>query len=86
MNNDQVDWKIVILSRWAGEYPPAKEGEEAILKDSQEIANDLMGAGEFTADEVSMFLATSGYKIVFDGGYPKWQISGGDNTKIIKEY
>jgi len=86
MGNDQVDWKIVILSRWAGEYPPAKEGEEPILKDSQEIANDLMGAGEFAADEISMFLATRGYKIVFDGGYPKWQISGGDNTKNIKEY
>lgn len=77
MMND--DWKIVLLSRWAGEYPPAKVNLNADLKSSQDIADDLRGAGEFTADEVSAFLAVRGYEIVFDAGYPKWKILSVDN-------
>lgn len=86
MSDQSVDWKYVLLSRWGGEFPPATEGENVIMKSSQEIADDLKDAGEFTPDEVSAFLAIRGYKIVFDGGYPKWLISGGDNSKIINEY
>ena len=74
------DWKVLILQRWAGEYPPAKGSDleiacpDVVLKSSQEIADDLREAGEFTADEVSDFLSTRGYQIVFDAGYPKWAI------------
>ncbi len=75
MNNDNIDWKFVLLSRWAGVYPPARLDEDHILKSSQEIADDLRGAGDFTADEVSAFLAVSGYEIVFDSGYPKWKLT-----------
>ena len=70
------DWKVTVLSRWAGEFPPAQENDsEIILKSSQDIADDLSGAGSFTANEVSAFLAVNGYGIVFDGGYPMWRIT-----------
>lgn len=86
MNNDNIDWKFVLLSRWAGEYPPARLDEDHILKSSQEIADELRGAGEFSADEVSAFLAVSGYEVIFDSGYPKWRISEVDNLngKILE--
>ena len=82
------DWKLLILQRWAGEYPPSKLSDleiacpDVVLKSSQEIADDLREAGEFTADEVSAFLATRGYQIVFDAGYPKWKIQTG-NSRLI---
>lgn len=82
------NWKALVLQRWAGDYPPAPEGEpecSVIFKSSQEIADDLRGAGSFTADEVSAFMAVNGYRIVFDGGYPLWKIWIGDNTKKIED-
>lgn len=84
--DNSSEWKIVLLSRWAGEFPPARIGEKSIMKSSQEIADDLKDAGDFTPNEVSAFLATQGYEIVFDGGYPKWQISEGDISKTLAEY
>lgn len=75
MNNDNIDWKFMLLSRWAGEYPPARLDEDHILKSSQEIADDLRGAGDFTADEVSMFLTVLGYRVVFENGYPFWAVN-----------
>lgn len=83
MMND--DWKFVLLSRWAGEYPPAKKEEDHVLKSSQEIADDLRGAGEFTADEVSMFLATSGYRVIFESGYPYWAVKNVTQNNLISE-
>lgn len=80
---NNVDWRLVILQRWAGEFPPAKENENYILKSSQEIADDLRNAGEFLADEVSMFLATQGYRVVFDGGYPYWAVYYGIQDNLI---
>lgn len=79
-----LDWKLVILQRWAGEYPPAKNEAEAFYKSSLEIVDELSTAGSFTVDEVSKFLAVSGYKIVFEGGYPLWQIGYVDDDKNNK--
>lgn len=82
--NSPVDWKYVVLSRWGGEYQPAAENDtNVVLKSSQEIADDLRGAGEFSADEVSMFLAVRGYRIVFEGGYPYWALKNNVNDKMI---
>lgn len=86
MNEECVDWKYVLLSRWASEFPPASEMDSAVLRSSQEIADDLKDAGDFSPGEVSAFLAVNGYKVVFDGGYPKWLISGAENSKAISEF
>ena len=88
------EWKVLILQRWAGEFPPAREdypqgGLEppcgVALKSSQEIADDLSGAGSFTADEVSAFMAVNGYSVVFDAGYPKWRIKINSQLRINNE-
>lgn len=85
MNEERVDWKFVLLSRWAGEFPPATEKDSAVLRSSQEIADDLKDAGDFSPDEVSAFMTVRGYKVVFDGGYPKWLISGKSESNLIDE-
>lgn len=87
MNEERVDWKYVLLSRWAGEFPPpiGKETDGTVLKSSQEIADDLKDAGDFSPDEVSAFMTVRGYKVVFDGGYPKWLISGKSESNLIDE-
>lgn len=79
MENFNYDWKVLVLQRWAGEFPPASEDDNAdspeiALKSSEDIASDLSGAGDFSADEVSAFLAVNGYGIHFEGGFPKWKI------------
>ena len=80
------EWKVLILQRWAGEFPPAQENDsEIILKSSQDIADDLSGAGSFTANEVSAFLAVNGYSVVFDAGYPKWRIKINSQLRINNE-
>jgi hypothetical protein len=82
--NFSDEWKVLILQRWAGEFPPALRDEaDIVLKSSQDIADDLSGAGNFTADEVSAFMAVNGYGIVFDAGYPKWIIKM--NKQLIIE-
>ena len=79
------DWKLILLQRWAGEYPPATPDDDCVLKSSQDIADDLRGAGEFTADEVSAFMAVNGYRIVFEGGYPYWGVKSGSTGNLIGE-
>lgn len=78
------DWKLIVLQRWAGEFRPALRDEtDIVLKSSQDIADDLSGAGNFTADEVSAFMVVNRYGIVFDAGYPKWIIKM--NKQLIIE-
>lgn len=68
------DWKIVLLSRFCGEYPPATTIDKVVIrKSSEDIAFDLSGMGSFSADEVSAYMAVNGYSIDFDGeGKPVW--------------
>jgi hypothetical protein len=44
-------------------------------KSSEDIAFDLSGIGGFSSDEVSAFMATSGYTIEFDDGIPVWTLT-----------
>lgn len=67
------EWKQIVLARYCGEYPPAKPKEPAIRKSSEDIAFDLSGMGDFSADEVSLWMASSGYSIAFtDDAKPVW--------------
>ncbi len=71
--NQTEAWKILILQRYAGEFQPAeKECPNPIKKTSEDIAFDLSGMGEFTADEVSAYMAVNGYTISFDDDKPVW--------------
>jgi hypothetical protein len=66
------DWKLLILQRYSGEFPPAGDSPNPIRKSSEDIAFELSGMGEFSPDEVSAFMAISGYTIEFDDGRPVW--------------
>jgi hypothetical protein len=71
MSNNE-DWKIVLLSRYCGEYPPYDGQGVAIKKSSADIVFDLSSMGEFTLEEVSACMAMNGYSIVFDNDNPYW--------------
>ena len=84
MNKITDEWKMVLLSRWMGEFPAADESEtKPVLKTSQEIADDLREFGDFEPEEISAVLAANGYPIIFDGNLPKWRIK---YSIKIKEY
>ncbi len=79
------DWKIVILQRYAGEFQPYEGSGTVIKKSSEDIAFDLSGMGEFTADEVSAFMAVNGYKIEFDDSKPVWLLKDPSPENAISE-
>jgi len=81
--NQTDEWKIIVLQRYAGEFRPYSGSGTAIKKSSEDIAFDLSGMGEFTADEVSAFMAVNGYTIEFDDDKPVWLLQEG--KKAITE-
>ena len=85
MNNFTADWKLLILQRYAGEFPPAGDAPNPIRKSSEDIAFELSGMGDFSADEVSAFMAVSGYGIVFDDGRPFWLLTESASGKSLTE-
>lgn len=79
------EWKMILLARYCGQYPPAADEAQAIRKSSDDIAFDLAGMGEFTPDEVSVYMAVSGYRIAFDDGRPVWLFSPYTTGKMLTE-
>lgn len=66
------DYKILILSRFCGEFHPADESTATVFKTSQDIVVDLRPIAEFTTNEVSAYLILSGYQLGFVGSDPCW--------------
>ena len=62
------DWKIVLLRRYTADYPPYSGTGTKILKSSADIVFDMAGMGEFSAVEVSAYMAVNGYDVEFDDG------------------
>jgi hypothetical protein len=79
------DWKLIILQRYAGEYPPYAGSGVPLKKTSEDVAFDLSGMGEFSPDEVSAFMAVSGYTIDFDDGKPVWLLTTITQDKALPE-
>jgi hypothetical protein len=79
------DWKILVLQRFAGEYPPYPGTGSKIQKSSEDIAFDLSGMGDITATEVSVFLAVNGYEVGFDDDKPVWLLARSGLDKSITE-
>ena len=77
--NQTDEWKVLILQRYAGEFRPYSGSGTALKKSSEDVAFDLSGMGEFTADEVSAFMAVNGYTIDFDDGKPVWLLQESNN-------
>lgn len=80
-----VDYKIVILSRYCGEYLPADEKTSNVKKTSQDIIMDLRPMATFTTDEIAAYLATNGYVIGFDEDSPVWLMKS-DQKKELQEH
>lgn len=85
MSNNE-DWKIVLLSRYCGEYPPYDGQGVPVKKSSSDIAFDLNDMGDMMLEEVSAFMATSGYKIVFDDNkLPYWLLKNNSSSPALPE-
>jgi hypothetical protein len=80
-----TDWKLIVLQRYAGEYPPYPGSGTRLQKSSEDIAFDLAGMGEFSPDEISAFLAVSGYTIEFDDGKPVWLLTAPHPDNALPE-
>jgi hypothetical protein len=76
-------WKIVILSRYCGEFVPASEEDATVRKTSEDICMDLSGMGTFSAEEISAFLTQRGYTIGFEDSEPVWLMKQSNMEKSL---
>ena len=79
------EWKIVILKRYAAEYPPYAKTGTKVLKSSEDIVFNLAGMGDFSTVEVSAFMAVNGYDVEFDDGKPFWMLTDTHPDKALSE-
>jgi hypothetical protein len=79
------EWKVIVLRRYAGEFPPYSGAGSRIAKNSEDIAFDLSGMGDIPATDVSAFMAVSGYEIEFDDGRPVWLLSEANPKNAVSE-
>jgi len=66
------DFKIVILSRYCGQFRPADEGTATIRKTSEDIVMDLRPMADFTTNDIAFHLTGNGYAIGFEDATPVW--------------
>jgi len=78
------DFKIVILSRYCGQFNQATEQTATVRKSSQDIVMDLRPMAEFTTNEVSQYMAMNGYTIGFDGDSPAWLMKTENKKELTK--
>jgi len=69
---EELDFKIVILSRYCGEFQPATKENVTIRKTSEEILMDIRPMAELTTNEIAAYLTNMGYTIDFDDATPVW--------------
>lgn len=80
---NEINWKQQLLLRWCEEHPPANKDSQFVkLITSTEIARDLSGFGDITADEITAQLIGS-YEIEFEFGYPNWRIIDKNQQLIV---
>lgn len=76
------DFKILILSRYCGEFQAADESTVTVRKSSSDIVMDLRPMAEFSTNEVSEHLAMNGYSIGFDGEAPAWLMRKAETKEL----
>ena len=82
--NNQEKWKVMLLSRYCGEFVPANEADATLRKTSEDICVDLSGMGTFTANEISESLSARGYMIGFEDNEPVWLMKT-KTQKLLRE-
>lgn len=66
------DFKILILSRYCGEFRQADEDSATDRKTSEDIVMDLRPMADFSTNEISEYMTMNNYSIGFDGDTPVW--------------
>lgn len=67
-----LDYRIIILSRYCGEFQPATKEDATIRKTSEQIKLDIRPMAELSTNEIAAYLATNGYSIDFEDATPVW--------------
>lgn len=83
-NANNIDYRDIIFSRYIGQFLQADEHTASVRKSSEDIAFDLSGMALFTPDEISMRMASFGYKIGFSDYKPVWLLRE-DLANILQE-
>ena len=68
----ELDYRIIILSRYCGEFQPATKENATIRKTSEQIKLDIRPMAELSTNEIAAYLATNGYTIDFEDATPVW--------------
>lgn len=84
MSNQLTDFKIIILSRYCGQFQPADESTANVRKTSEDIVMDLRPMADFTTNEISAYLTMNLYSIGFEGDTPVWLMKS-ENKKELPE-
>ena len=68
----ELDYRIIILARYCGEFQPATKENVTIRKTSEQIKLDIRPMAELSTNEIAAYLATNGYSIDFEDATPVW--------------
>lgn len=79
------DYKVLLLSRYCGEFRPGTSKKFTDMKSSEDIAIDLRPMAEFTNEEITFYMVTNGYEIGFDGDTPVWLLDRDMGPKRLNE-
>ncbi len=84
MNNEQKDYRELILARYCGEYPPIskEESANAIRKSSEDIVLELRPVADFNTDEVSKYLIEHNYYLDITEGVPEWLLANNKSKEL----
>lgn len=82
MNEEIVDFKIVILARYCGQFQPADEKSATERKTSEDIVLDLRPMADYSTNEIAAYLAVHDYTISFDGDTPVWLMRKEQNNQL----
>ena len=82
MTDEPVDYRVLILSRYCGEFQPATKQNVTIRKTSEEIRLDIRPMADLSTNEIAAYLATHGYTIEFDDATPVWLMRKDDAMEL----
>lgn len=82
MANQATDYRIVILSRYCGEFQPATKENVTIRKTSEQIKLDIRPMADLSINEIAAYLATHSYMIDFDDSTPIWLMRKNDAMEL----
>lgn len=77
-------YKVLIFSRYIGQFIQANDTDAKYRKSSEEIAFELSGMAYFSIDEISELMISFDYKIGFDDSKPVWLLKEDEEKRIAE--